>query len=69
MKLKFKFGDTGTWHKSASERTKAEDIPAVVLEDKANGTMYIFMAFPPKGSFNNLTGRTATIPYTDFTKD
>ena len=60
-----KFGTPGIWHKPASERTKAKDVPAVILEQVKGGLLYIF-TLDRKAS--NLTYRTATIFPSDFTE-
>lgn len=67
MKKELKFGVKGTWHKPASERTKAIDIPAVVLEQTPEGVIYIFTFKSITRGWKNLSGRTATIFPSDFT--
>ena len=69
MKKKFKFGDRGIWHMPASETTKADDIPSVVLEQTKEGILYIFTDRPIQRGYNNLTWRTATIFPSDFTPE
>lgn len=63
----YNFGDRGIWHCPASEQRKAQDIPAVVLEQTKEGCLYIFTDRPIIRGYNNLTYRTATITPSDFT--
>lgn len=61
--MKLEFGTRGIWKKSASENSKARDIPAVILECDHRGVLYIF-TFDKKAK--TLTDRTATILQSDF---
>jgi len=69
MEKKLKFGDTGTWHKPASDDSKAKDIRATILEHCPEGCLYIFTEKPIKRGYNNLHWRTATISPSDFSLD
>ena len=61
--MQYHFGEKGIWHRPASERTKAKDIPAMILEEVKGGLLYIFTL---EKTEKNLTGRTATIFPSDF---
>ena len=63
------FGTRGIWHKPASERTKKQDVPAIVLEQLPEGGIYIFTLKPHLRGYKNIHGRIATIFPSDFTPD
>lgn len=56
---------SGEWHASESETRKARDIPAIVLEENPDGTLYIFL---PEEKGKTILDKTATIFKRDFTK-
>ena len=65
-KQNYIFGMMGIWHMPASEKQKARDIKAFVLEQVKGGLLYIYTLEPIMKGMNNLTYRTATILKSDF---
>ena len=64
--VKLQEGCKGIWKKPESERTKAKDVPAVVLETTLVGEAGLLYIFTYDKKASNLTYRTATIFPSDF---